>query len=77
LSGRSALCTAKQGASHACLLSICAIATAAYVHHLISHGVEGLVIGLLWAATACPALACDRNTPEFEISGGDTSGSSN
>ena len=74
LSARSALVTARQGASHACVLSICAISTAAYVHHLISHGVEGLVISLLWAATACPAIACD-GTPELEFSGGDTSGS--
>jgi hypothetical protein len=75
LSGRAALVTARQGASHACVLSICAICTAAYVHHLISHGVELLVISLLWAATACPAIACD-GTPELEFSGGDTSGSS-
>jgi hypothetical protein len=75
LSARSALVTAKRGASYACALSICAIATAAYVHHLISHGVEGLVIGILWAATACPALACDPAV-ELEFSGGDSSGSS-
>jgi hypothetical protein len=76
LSARLALSTAKQGASHACALSICAISTAAYAHHLISHGVEGLVFVLLSAAMAGSAIACDRTTPEFEISGGDSSGSS-
>jgi hypothetical protein len=78
LSTRSALATARQGASYACVLSVCAIATAAYVHHLISHGVEGLVFVLLWvAAMAAPAIVADRGGPEFEISGGDSGDSGN
>jgi hypothetical protein len=77
LSARSALATARQGASYACVLSVCAIATAAYVHHLISHGVEGLVFVMLWAsAIASPAIGSDRCGPEFEISGGNTSSDS-
>jgi hypothetical protein len=75
LSARSALATARQGASHACALSVCAIATAAYSHHLISHGVEGLVFVMLSAAMAGSAIDCDRAGPELEFSVGDTSGS--
>jgi hypothetical protein len=73
---RSALVTAAQGASYACALSVCAIATAAYSRNLISHGVEGLIIVSQWAAMAsCPA-ACDRAAPELEFSAGDSAGSS-
>jgi len=63
-------------ASHACALSVCAIATAAYSHRLISHGVEGLVITSLSAAMAGSVYACDRSGPELGISSGDTSSDS-
>ena len=74
LSARSALATARQGASHACALSVCAIATAAYANHLISHGVEGLIFVMLSAAMAGSAMASDPAV-ELEFSGGDTAGS--
>ena len=76
LSLRSARVTAIAGASHACALSVCAIATAAYFHRLISHGVEGLVITSLSAAMAGSVYACDRSGPELGISSGDTSSDS-
>jgi hypothetical protein len=75
LSFRSALASAGQGASYACALSVCAIATAAYSRNLISHGVEGLIFFMLSAAMVGSSTACDRAGPDIELSSGD-SGSS-
>ena len=76
LSFRSALVTAGQGASYACALSVCAIATAAYSRNLISHGVEGTIIVMLSAAMAGASVTCERAGPDIEFSSGD-SGSGN
>jgi hypothetical protein len=75
LSFRSAIVTVRQGASCACAVSVCAIATAAYSRNLISHGVEGLIFFMLSAAMVGSSTACDRAGPDIEFSSGD-SGSS-
>jgi hypothetical protein len=75
LSFRSAMVAAGQGASYACALSVCAIATAAYSRNLISHGVEGAIIVMLSAAMAGASVVCDRAGPDIEFSSAD-SGSS-
>jgi hypothetical protein len=76
LSGRSVRLTLIEGVCYACALSVCAISIAAYSNHLISHGVEGLVMTMIWVAMAGSGYACDRSGPELEFSGGTTSSDS-